>query len=440
MNPGDKVSVIYDETTADTAKILINAGEQLGLSVSELFVPLTHQREFSPDRGLCRHCLRALRGYAGILTCVSDHSDTTSYRRELLREAASGRTRVGHMPGARRFVLEWAVDVDYGAATARCQDLAFALAVGTSATVETSMFDDGGTETARYSLHLDLGGLSRLPIVSTGVIPSGAWGNVPGGETYIAPLEGRASGIIAINGAFKNKPLSAGQALVFHFEDGRMTNVDGPADCIKAFNKLVEKAMATRDPQWNQLAELGIGVNPGIPRLTGNSLFDEKCAGTIHIAIGENQDFGGSSDSSIHEDLVARRPSLWVDHRAILLDGENAFVPSDWYEELDTYPVDGVLSDGDPYIARTPESISNDTGCLFRVHQVAAGKTCVYRVGNESTSPLLLRIIELLKPLGRIPFSRWSLEATLCAHLTERQLKAGLSILARHGLVVLAVR
>jgi aminopeptidase len=438
VTPGDRVSIIYDETTTDTAGVLISEGRILGLDISEHYVGLEHQRKFSPDRGLCRRCRGALRGYVGILTCVSAESETTAYRRELLREAASGRTRVGHMPGAGPFVLEWAVNVDYETARARCEDLALALALGTKATLETSAFDEHGVETARCSLQLDLGGLVRLPITSTGIVPSGAWGNLPGGETFIAPIEGSTSGAIVINGAFKNRVLGPAEALVIRFDQGRIADVSGTSDCIDAFHKLTERAVNNCDPHWNQLAELGIGVNQGITALTGNSLFDEKCAGTIHIAIGENQDFGGTLESQIHEDLVTRKPSLWVDGRPILLQGQDVFAPGDWYEDLDSYPVNPMLADGDPHVGRRPESTSIGNGCLRRVHQVAAGKTCVYRVGNEATSACLLQIFSHIRPLGRIPVSRLCAELNEALQLTDHQIKAGLSILNRHGLVFVA--
>jgi leucyl aminopeptidase (aminopeptidase T) len=59
-----------------------------------------------------------------------------------------------------------------------------------------------------------------------------------------------------------------------------------------------------RDRNWNTFAELGIGLNPAITILTGNSLFDEKAKGTIHIALGDNHAFGHHVESQFHDDLV----------------------------------------------------------------------------------------------------------------------------------------
>ena len=49
-----------------------------------------------------------------------------------------------------------------------------------------------------------------------------------------------------------------------------------------------KRSSLRNDSNWNVFAELGVGLNPTIKTLTGNSLFDEKAYGTIHIAIGDN--------------------------------------------------------------------------------------------------------------------------------------------------------
>lgn len=45
----------------------------------------------------------------------------------------------------------------------------------------------------------------------------------------------------------------------------------------------------------HRVAELGIGTNIGASSLTGNVLLDEKIAGTVHIAIGDNHAIGRTS-------------------------------------------------------------------------------------------------------------------------------------------------
>jgi aminopeptidase len=53
------------------------------------------------------------------------------------------------------------------------------------------------------------------------------------------------------------------------------------------------------------LGELGIGTNSGIDRPTGSILFDEKMAGTVHLALGRSYpETGGANDSALHWDLI----------------------------------------------------------------------------------------------------------------------------------------
>ena len=67
------------------------------------------------------------------------------------------------------------------------------------------------------------------------------------------------------------------------------------------------------------VGEFAFGTNPGIQRFTGDTLFDEKIGGTVHLALGKGfLETGSKNDSAIHWDMVC-------DLRAggrILVDGE----------------------------------------------------------------------------------------------------------------------
>ena len=53
------------------------------------------------------------------------------------------------------------------------------------------------------------------------------------------------------------------------------------------------------------VGELGIGCNTGITRPMRNILYDEKMAGTIHLAVGASYPkVGGTNVSSLHWDLI----------------------------------------------------------------------------------------------------------------------------------------
>jgi leucyl aminopeptidase (aminopeptidase T) len=57
--------------------------------------------------------------------------------------------------------------------------------------------------------------------------------------------------------------------------------------------------------------------------LLGNLITDEKVAGTIHIAAGGNQFFGGQNPAPLHVDGVVGQPTLRVDGNLLIEAGRN---------------------------------------------------------------------------------------------------------------------
>ena len=89
--------------------------------------------------------------------------------------------------------------------------------------------------------------------------------------------------------------------------------------------------MSKLDGEWSRVvAELGIGTNPRA-RLQGNLMTDEKATGTIHVAFGRNDMFGGANPAPVHIDCVVCRPTLHVDgERVDLPAGGRASTSTGW--------------------------------------------------------------------------------------------------------------
>ncbi len=120
-------------------------------------------------------------------------------------------------------------------------------------------------------------------------------GALPAGEIYIAPVEENSNGKVFFEtlavegiGVFSNVTVT-----VSH---GRMTD----SDC-EAFNTFLKELPEGGDV----VAELGIGMNPNVEKILGDSHLDENAVGTFHIAIGMNHLFGGKNECPIHFDFVA---------------------------------------------------------------------------------------------------------------------------------------
>jgi aminopeptidase len=118
--------------------------------------------------------------------------------------------------------------------------------------------------------------------------------NVPGGEVFCCPVEESVEGEVALE-----SPAGDVTGIRLRFEGGVV--VDATA---KTGESQLLEALDT-DAGARRLGELGFGCNDGIPRITRNVLFDEKIAGTIHLALGSGfPSLGGQNVSDLHWDLL----------------------------------------------------------------------------------------------------------------------------------------
>ena len=79
--------------------------------------------------------------------------------------------------------------------------------------------------------------------------------------------------------------------------------------------------LTAHGPDGTNVAELGIGTNEKAI-LTGELLEDEKLLGTVHVAFGASAGIGGEIQVPVHLDCVVMKPTLTVDGREVIRDGE----------------------------------------------------------------------------------------------------------------------
>ena len=151
-----------------------------------------------------------------------------------------------------------------------------------------------------------------------GVVSAG-FRNMPDGEVFYSPVEDSAEGVITY-AEFPAVYLGhdvVGARLVFR--EGKV--VEASAEEGEEF---LRQILAT-DEGASRLGELGLGCNPRITKFTRNVLFDEKIAGTVHLAVGASYTYtGGKNESAVHWDMVKDlRPGgeLSVDGDVVQRDG-----------------------------------------------------------------------------------------------------------------------
>ena len=106
------------------------------------------------------------------------------------------------------------------------------------------------------------------------------------------------------------------------FKNGEVTEVIGGGKVGDKFRDLLRPGV-DEEPYKSRrnLAELGIGTNPNAKR-PDNVLEAEKIKGTVHIAIGDNSTFGGKVSTDLHQDFIIPKPTLYLDGKLIMKDGE----------------------------------------------------------------------------------------------------------------------
>ena len=157
----------------------------------------------------------------------------------------------------------------------------------------------------------------RAPITSTGVLNLlGAWGNLPSGEVYIAPIEDRSEGILVIDGTIAEIGL-LDNPITIEITKGKIQSINGKGLKTKALVKLLDKY---ENEEAKTLAEFGIGTNYKA-QMGGYIGEDEKVLGTCHFAFGNNFSFGGSLTPPIHLDCVITKPTIKFDGKEIMVNG-----------------------------------------------------------------------------------------------------------------------
>jgi len=143
--------------------------------------------------------------------------------------------------------------------------------------------------------------------------------NFPDGEVFTGPVENSADGFI--NYSF---PASHGGREVndiqFWFKKGSV---------VKAKASKGEKFLQTMldmDAGSRKIGEFAFGTNQGIKRYIKNTLFDEKIAGTIHIAVGSGYpETGSKNKSSLHWDMMCdlrKNGEVYADGELIYKNGK----------------------------------------------------------------------------------------------------------------------
>ncbi|EJL29385.1 aminopeptidase [Brevibacillus sp. BC25] len=286
--------VVADERKRDIGEALWEAGKQLG---AEAMLMVMKEREKSGQEPPA--AVAAAMKSADVVVCVTQHSLTHTKAR---KEAAANGTRLATMPAITEdMFLAGAISADYTQVKALTERVTEMLTRASTVRIEK----------AGKSLTFSVADRNGVP--STGMyVNPGESGNLPSGEAYIAPLEGTAEGQILVDGSIAGIG-KIDSPLLLTVQNGRITEAEGTAG-----ERLLQML---GDQDGRMLGEFGIGTNDKA-RITGVVLEDEKVYGTIHVAFGSNNTFGGTIVAGVHIDLVVKEPDVYLDDKCIMKSGK----------------------------------------------------------------------------------------------------------------------
>jgi len=377
----DELLVLFDETSRDVAHLFVETAYDAGVHAAAIYVPRSVQRWLGQQQVLPLSIHQAIREAAGLLTCLTDDNACLAFRRKVFDVALNVKGKIGHMPGVRMKILPMA-DVDYGQIRADCDILAAALLRGKRLDLITH--DSKGLE---YRLSTDIGGWDRPPAISNGLIGRGSWANLPAGETFIAPVEETANGTVVIDGSLPGYVIPLGSEVRLEFINGRLVAYHSPDPrCLEIIAGLRDFALRQGDPNWSNLAEIGLGVNPAVRNLTGVELLDEKKYGTAHVALGESDWFGGTVSSVIHNDLIIRSPTVEVDGHTLVRRGQIEALWADWQEDHHALEVSDAWQAGFSTLTRTATRGDRGLGMLRRQWVDGRGELRYLQVGPSESA------------------------------------------------------
>jgi leucyl aminopeptidase (aminopeptidase T) len=219
------------------------------------------------------------------------------------KAATEAGARIATLPGVTEEMLARVMSADMEGLRRKGAAIAAALTEATEARITCASGSD-----------LRLGLEGRAGICDAGELSEpGAFGNLPCGEGFIAPVEGTTEGRLVVDGTIATVGLGDDPAELV-IEGGHLRSASGERG-----ERLMELLTAA-GPDGTNVAELGIGTNEKAI-LSGKILEDEKLLGTAHVAFGASAAIGGTVQVPVHLDCLVLKPDVTVDGEPVVRNG-----------------------------------------------------------------------------------------------------------------------
>ncbi|MFH1006364.1 MAG: aminopeptidase [Candidatus Latescibacterota bacterium] len=298
VRSGESVLVILDAPKRKIGLALWEVARDLGAEAMALeIIPRTINGEEPPA------AVSEMMKQVDVILAPTSKSLTHT---EARRTACAVGARAATLPGITEEILIRTLNADYRVIADRSRRVAQVINGAQQARITSA----AGTDlTIIFSPE-------RSATADTGLVhEKGGCTNLPAGEAYVAPMEGKSHGILVVDGTMVGAQLLK-TPIRITVRDGLAVEIEGGEEA-----DMLREMIAPYGELGRNIAELGIGTNDKA-KVTGVVLEDEKVMGTVHVALGDNASMGGAVHAPLHLDGILLRPTLVVGEIMVIQDGK----------------------------------------------------------------------------------------------------------------------
>jgi leucyl aminopeptidase (aminopeptidase T) len=145
--------------------------------------------------------------------------------------------------------------------------------------------------------------------------PTSQWATL-GGQASFAPVWGSANGTVVFDGCIwpPDEVNVLREPVKLTVKDSRIVKIDGGVQAA-TFERWLR---SLDDPHMFDLVHISYGFNPGVKKISGRILEDERVFGGVEMGIGSYR----GRPAKGHTDGVMLNPSVWVDGKQIENEGK----------------------------------------------------------------------------------------------------------------------
>ena len=297
LRRGESILILSDDPLSKLGEQFYEIAKTYCSNAHLMIIPAIPHHGYEPPKSVA-----SLMHSSNVIILLTSRSLSHTQAR---RRASKNGARIVSLPGVTKETLMRTLTGDYKGIIFRSRKIADILTIGRNALLTTS----AGT-------HLTFSLVRMKGYTDTGMVHEpGQFSNLPAGEGCTAPVYGTTQGILVIDGSFPEIGLII-HPIRMTVKDGYVIRITGGEEAVK-----VRKLLRRFGRQAKNIAEIGVGTNSKA-KLTGCTLEDEKTLGTVHVALGNNISFDGKIAVPCHFDGVLRKPTLVIDGKTILENGE----------------------------------------------------------------------------------------------------------------------